>query len=1826
MLKMSSKLPSERNKNHSIEEVLSRLSDEKLNGDFDEIFNLMPVTTDTSCGIGFLRSPTLQRFANKKFLVGLYGVLSLVFASAGSYFNGTITTIEKRFEIPSKNIGIISVGNDVSSLFLSVFIAYYGGKSHRPRWIGVGLLAIVVFCLINALPHFIFGSGSEALSLTIENGGVKDGAESEAAEKIENNKLLCKSNATDGIAAECNLTDGGSLTPQILLFIAQLIAGVGQTLCSTLGFSYLDDNIKKSKTPALMSISFFMRLLGPALGYALASLCLKIYIAPELTPVINNKDPRWLGAWWLGWLIFAFILCLFSFTVAMLPKELPRAAVRKRIEKEKVKRGLKMIDTSAAEDTKASIPDMIVTYKRLFRNKVFMLMNIAGIFHLFGFLPYWIYTPKIIETVYHQSASASSFYTGTLAIVFSGIGVLIGGVYISKYKPSARFLTMWHIICGVICVIGIISYAFLGCVESGKTLSVKDDAISICNKDCHCDFVRYSPVCGTDGLTYISACHAGCKKFIATNDTKTFKECSCVGSDVYKSDQTFSWELNAPPKHSATSGPCPVNCQRELFMFLAVMCLMKFIGATGRTSNFLVSIRCIDEKDKTVAIGLGSTLIHLFALIPSPIFFGYILDSVCLVSGKTCTGKGNCWLYNEESLRYVLNFSAAFFIAIGTIIDVESIEEALSKLTDEQLNGDFDDILELMPVTNDTSCAFGFMRRSMLKKLTSKKFLVALYSILSLAFASTGSYFNGTITTLEKRFEIPTKNIGIIWVGNDVSSLFLYIVITYYGGKSHRPRWIGVGLLAIVVFCLINALPHFIFGSGSEALSLTIENGGVKDGAESEAAEKIENNKLLCKSNATDGIAAECNLADGGSLTPQILLFIAQLIAGVGQTLCSTLGFSYLDDNVKKTKKPALLSISFFMRFLGPAFGYLLASLCLKIYIAPELTPVINNKDPRWLGAWWLGWLIFAFILCLFSFTVAMLPKELPRAAVRKRIEKEKVKRGLKMIDTSAAEDTKASIPDMIVTYKRLFRNKVFMLMNIAGIFHLFGFLPYWIYTPKIIETVYHQSASASSFYTGTLAIVFSGIGVLIGGVYISKYKPSARFLTMWHIICGVICVIGIISYAFLGCVESGKTLSVKDDAISICNKDCHCDFVRYSPVCGTDGLTYISACHAGCKKFIATNDTKTFKECSCVGSDVYKSDQTFSWELTAPPKHSATSGPCPVNCQRELFMFLAVMCLMKFIGATGRTSNFLVSIRCIDEKDKTVAIGLGSTLIHLFALIPSPIFFGYILDSVCLVSGKTCTGKGNCWLYNEESLRYVLNFSAAFFIAIGTIIDVATDGVAAECNLADGGSLTPQILLFIAQLIAGVGQTLCSTLGFSYLDDNIKKSKTPALMSISFFMRLLGPALGYALASLCLKIYIAPELTPVINNKDPRWLGAWWLGWLIFAFILCLFSFTVAMLPKELPRAAVRKRIEKEKVKRGLKMIDTNAVTDDTKASIPDMIVTYKRLFRNKVFMLMNIAGIFHLFGLLPYWIYTPKIIETVYHQSASTSSFITGTLAIVFSGIGVLIGGVYISKYKPSARFLSLWHIICGILCIVGMFAFSSVGCDEGRKTLSVKNDAISICNKDCHCDFVRYSPVCGTDGLTYISACHAGCKKFIATNDTKTFKECSCVGIDNYDNNSSFSWELTAPPKHSATSGPCPVNCKKELLKFRIIMCFMKFIAATGRTTNVLLSIKCIGKKERVAAIVFGAMLIHIFALIPSPIFFGFIFDSVCLVSGKTCTGKGNCWLYNEESLRYVLNFSAAVFIAIGTIIDVGVWHFVKDLKLFDDVVKTENSTTN
>lgn len=83
-----------------------------------------------------------------------------------------------------------------------------------------------------------------------------------------------------------------------------------------------------------------------------------------------------------------------------------------------------------------------------------------------------MFLPKYIETQYRQSASASNFITGSAGLVCSAVGVLFSGVVISKYKPRARYLAGWNVIVGAISIAGIISYAYLGCVEADNKLPV----------------------------------------------------------------------------------------------------------------------------------------------------------------------------------------------------------------------------------------------------------------------------------------------------------------------------------------------------------------------------------------------------------------------------------------------------------------------------------------------------------------------------------------------------------------------------------------------------------------------------------------------------------------------------------------------------------------------------------------------------------------------------------------------------------------------------------------------------------------------------------------------------------------------------------------------------------------------------------------------------------------------------------------------------------------------------------------------------------------------------------------------------------------------------------------------------------------------------------------------------------------------------------------------------------------------------------------------------------------------------------------------------------
>ena len=61
--------------------------------------------------------------------------------------------------------------------------------------------------------------------------------------------------------------------------------------------------------------------------------------------------------------------------------------------------------------------------------------------------------------------------------------------------------------------------------------------------------------------------------------------------------------------------------------------------------------------------------------------------------------------------------------------------------------------------------------------------------------------------------------------GNELSQVLFSIILSYYGSRGHRPRWIAVGVIFSALSCFVLASPHIFYGPGNDALSLTEEVG-----------------------------------------------------------------------------------------------------------------------------------------------------------------------------------------------------------------------------------------------------------------------------------------------------------------------------------------------------------------------------------------------------------------------------------------------------------------------------------------------------------------------------------------------------------------------------------------------------------------------------------------------------------------------------------------------------------------------------------------------------------------------------------------------------------------------------------------------------------------------------------------------------------------------------------------------------------------------------------------------------------------------------------------
>lgn len=119
-----------------------------LNDTMDEM-----IIISQDCGLLSCRPVALQRFARIKIFVLLLSILvTLQQALSSGYINSVITTIEKRFEIPSSFSGLIASSYEIGNVITVIFVSYLGSRRHIPVWIGIGnynIFEILIVIYIN---------------------------------------------------------------------------------------------------------------------------------------------------------------------------------------------------------------------------------------------------------------------------------------------------------------------------------------------------------------------------------------------------------------------------------------------------------------------------------------------------------------------------------------------------------------------------------------------------------------------------------------------------------------------------------------------------------------------------------------------------------------------------------------------------------------------------------------------------------------------------------------------------------------------------------------------------------------------------------------------------------------------------------------------------------------------------------------------------------------------------------------------------------------------------------------------------------------------------------------------------------------------------------------------------------------------------------------------------------------------------------------------------------------------------------------------------------------------------------------------------------------------------------------------------------------------------------------------------------------------------------------------------------------------------------------------------------------------------------------------
>ncbi|XP_044084111.1 solute carrier organic anion transporter family member 1C1 isoform X3 [Neovison vison] len=330
--------------------------------------------------------------------------------------------------------------------------------------------------------------------------------------------------------------------------------------------------------------------------------------------------------------------------------------------------GIAYLDDFASEDNSAFYIDFLPSLKNLFGNPLYLLYLCASTVQFNSLFGMVTYKPKYIEQQYGQSSSKANFVIGLINIPAVALGIFSGGIVMKKFRISVYGAAKLYLGSSVLGYLLFLSLFALGCENSDvagitvsyqgtKPVSYHERALfSDCNSRCKCSETKWEPMCGENGITYASACLAGCQTSTRSGKTLIFYNCTCVGIAASKSGNS-----------SGMVGRCQKDngCPKMFLYFLVISVITSYTLSLGGIPGYILLLRCIKPQLKSFALGIYTLAVRVLAGIPAPVYFGILIDTSCLKWGfKRCGSRGSCRLYDSNAFRHIY---LGLTVMLGTV-------------------------------------------------------------------------------------------------------------------------------------------------------------------------------------------------------------------------------------------------------------------------------------------------------------------------------------------------------------------------------------------------------------------------------------------------------------------------------------------------------------------------------------------------------------------------------------------------------------------------------------------------------------------------------------------------------------------------------------------------------------------------------------------------------------------------------------------------------------------------------------------------------------------------------------------------------------------------------------------------------------------------------------------------------------------------------------------------------------------------------------------------------------------------------------------------------